>query len=543
MARSRVRRLLAVCAALALGGGAFVALPEMAHATGGLSASYAKTGDWNGGFAAQYTVTNNSAVTVSAWSLTFTLPSTEKVASVWNGSVSASGDTYTITGPSWAGALDPGKSTAPIGMNISYTGTATPPANCQVNGNPCDGSGGGSKPGAPTDAKQVAATTGSATLSWTAPAAGGAGIAGYHVREGGKTVATSPITTATVSKLTPGSEHTFTVTAYDIDNNESPDSNSVHVTVPASGPPPGSSFTAPFTDFGAWPTPNLTQIAQTTGLRGFSLGFIVNGTKPCQATWFNAFPMDKGFGKDDIANVQASGGLIKPSFGGEAGAELAQSCTDVDSLTKQYQSVIDEYNFDYIDFDIEGSAVADKASVDLRSQAMAKLQAAAKAAGKTLRISLTLPVLPSGLTADGQNVVASALSHGVDIAVVNVMTMDFGSIEAPDPQGKMGMYTIKSAQSTHDQLAKLYDGKLDDATLWGKVGVTPMLGVNDMDAEVFTQSDMRQVIDFAAAHHLGQLSFWDVTRDGGACNGSKSKCTNIKQTPYEFAKMIAPYQG
>lgn len=540
---TRLRALISACAALALGGVAFVALPSSAHAAAGLSAAYTKTRDWNGGFAGQYTITNNSTVTVPSWSLSFTLPSTEKVAGVWNGSVTSSGNTYTITGPSWAGPLDPGKSADPIGFNVSYSGTASAPADCRVNGNPCDGGGGGSTPGAPTDVKTVATTTGSVTLSWTAPSTAGAGIAGYHVHEGGKVVATSPITMATINKLSPGSQHSFTVTTYDIDNNESPASDTVAVTVPSSGPPPGASFTAPFTDFGAWPTPNLTQIAQKSGLRGFSLGFIVDGTQPCQATWFNAFPMDKGFGKDDIANVQASGGLVKPSFGGEAGTELAQSCTDVDSLTKQYQSVIDAYHFDYIDFDIEGSAVADKKSVDLRSEAMAKLQAAAKAAGTSLRISLTLPVLPSGLTADGQNVVASAISHGVDVTLVNVMTMDFGNIEAPNPAGKMGEYTIKSAQSTHDQLAKLYDGKLSDSQLWGKVGVTPMLGVNDMDAEIFTQSDMHQVIDFATAHHLGQLSFWDVTRDGNACNGSKSKCTNISQTPFEFAKMIAPYQG
>jgi hypothetical protein len=54
---------------------------------------------------------------------------------------------------------------------------------------------------------------------------------------------------------------------------------------------------------------------------------------------------------------------------------------------------------------------------------------------------------------------------------------------------------------------------------------------------------MRQLLTFAQQQHLGELAFWDVTRDGNACTGSLSKCTDITQTPYEFSKMIAPYQG
>jgi len=75
------------------------------------------------------------------------------------------------------------------------------------------------------------------------------------------------------------------------------------------------------------------------------------------------------------------------------------------------------------------------------------------------------------------------------------------------------------------------------------IGVTPMIGQNDNSSEVFYQSDMQQLLTFAQQQHLGELAFWDVTRDGNACTGSLSKCTDITQTPYEFSKMIAPYQG
>jgi hypothetical protein len=94
----------------------------------------------------------------------------------------------------------------------------------------------------------------------------------------------------------------------------------------------------------------------------------------------------------------------------------------------------------------------------------------------------------------------------------------------------------------HNQIAPLLPGKTD-AQIWNMVGVTPMLGQNDLASEVFTQTDMRQVLTFARQQHLGELSFWDVTRDGNACTGAVFRCTNIPQTPFEFSKIIAPYAG
>jgi hypothetical protein len=106
----------------------------------------------------------------------------------------------------------------------------------------------------------------------------------------------------------------------------------------------------------------------------------------------------------------------------------------------------------------------------------------------------------------------------------------------------MGTYAIDAAQSVEQQLAGWYPSKTA-AQLWNMVGVTPMIGQNDQGDEVFTQTDQTQLLTFAQTQHLGELGFWDVTRDGNACTGSLSDCTNISQTPYQFSKMIAPYQG
>jgi hypothetical protein len=109
----------------------------------------------------------------------------------------------------------------------------------------------------------------------------------------------------------------------------------------------------------------------------------------------------------------------------------------------------------------------------------------------------TLPVLPTGLTADGLYVLQSALKYGVKISTVNVMAMDFGDSAAPNPSGQMGAYAIDSAQSTFTQLRMLYGTTLSTSQLWGMVGVTPMIGVNDQSDEVFGFSDAKQLLAFA----------------------------------------------
>ena len=182
--------------------------------------------------------------------------------------------------------------------------------------------------------------------------------------------------------------------------------------------------------------------------------------------------------------------------------------------------------------DVLREAVADPTSVARRSQALRLLQNARP----SVRISLTLPVLPEGLTADGLNVVRSARDAGVNVDLVNVMAMDYQR-----PSGDYGTYAVQAAQSTFNQLKSLYPGR-SDAQLWKMVGVTPMLGKND-DGGTFNQDDARQLVSFASGRHLGMLSFWEATRDRNACTGALYMCTNIPQAPYEFARIFAGYTG
>lgn len=511
-----------------------------AAAMSGLIATYTTTQSWSTGFAGQYSIVNDTNTTVNSWTMTFDLAAGESVTSLWNATVANSGTHYTVTSPSWASPLAPGASADAVGFDVSTTGTITPPANCLINNEPCQGLPADTTPPTTPAGLHVTGTgPGSIALAWTA-STDDVGVAGYRVYEGTTITATTTGPSANVTGLLAGSSHTFTVTAFDAAGNESGHSAAVTGTA-GSGTAPG--IAAPYVDMGAWPTPSLPSIASATGLKQFSLGFVINGSAACTASWFGAFDPASGWDKADFDAIRAAGGDVRVSFGGENGTELAQSCTTVSALAAQYQNVVDAYSLDRIDFDIEGAAVADHASVDRRSAAIAAVQAAQRAKGRDLKVSLTLPVLPSGLTADGVYIMQSAKNYGVTVTTVNVMAMDFGDSTAPNPAGKMGAYAIQSAQSTQAQIAQVWTG-LSAAQTWAMVGVTPMIGQNDQADEVFGISDAQQLIGFAGQNHLSELAFWAVTRDQPCANGGGlSTCTEISQTPYQFSKLFAGYTG
>ncbi|MDR3633988.1 MAG: cellulose binding domain-containing protein [Isosphaeraceae bacterium] len=309
---------------------------------------------------------------------------------------------------------------------------------------------------------------------------------------------------------------------------------------------------APYVDMTLYPTYNLVTAMQTAGVKYFTLAFIVAGPSNVPA-WGGYSTYEVNGGSFDqsiqaqINQVRQLGGDVSVSFGGENGTELAQAITSVSALTAAYQQVITAYGLTHIDFDIEGAAVADNASIDRRSQAIAALQQAATAAGKTLDVSFTLPVLPTGLTANGLYVLQSALKYGVKISMVNVMAMDFGDSTAPNPQGQMGTYAIDSAQSVYTQLSGLYGTTLSSTQLWGMIAVSPMIGVNDASDEVFGFSDANQLVAFAEKVGLGGLSFWSLTRDqedpNGALTYAEYNSSSLVQTPYEFSEIFNKITG
>jgi len=308
---------------------------------------------------------------------------------------------------------------------------------------------------------------------------------------------------------------------------------------------------APYVDMTLYPTYNLVTAAQTQGIKYFSLAFIV-ADPTGQPAWggYSEYALGSSFDanmRSQIAGVRNLGGDVVVSFGGAANRELAEVITSVADLQRAYQSVIDAYGLTHIDFDIEGAASAHHDSIDRRNQAIAGLQAAAAAAGRTLEVSYTLPVLPTGLTHDGMYVVQSAIRHGVDVSVWNVMAMDYGDSAAPNPQGRMGDYAIQAADSLFTQLKSAYGNTKTDAQLWAMVGVTPMIGLNDVTTEVFDQQEARELLAFAQQKGIGRIGMWSLNRDqqnpGGQIGWVDLKSSSVLQQPFEFSQIFNTFTG
>lgn len=279
---------------------------------------------------------------------------------------------------------------------------------------------------------------------------------------------------------------------------------------------------------------DLVGLSKASGVKYFNLGFITAGRNG-DPVWGNAANTlnSPDFGTTlvkSIAGLRARGGGVAVSFGGAAGTELALANNSVAALKAQYKKVIIKYNLNHIDFDIEGSALNDKASIDRRSQAITGLQKAAAAAGKRLFVSFTLPVNPTGLEANALYVLQSARKYGVKFSTVNIMAMDYGDANAPKPAGKMGTYAIQAATSVYGQLRTLLGAGPSNSQLWGMIGVTPMIGKNDVADEVFDLNAARQLTTFATKKGVGELSMWSLDRD--------NRATVKTPTDYAFSKVF-----
>ncbi|MEU5400277.1 cellulose binding domain-containing protein [Streptomyces sp. NPDC005963] len=523
-----MRRPLASLVATVLGVLTLLGAPP-ASATSPLvlvTAEFRKTSSWESGYQGTYTIKNHSRTALDSWSVEFSLPVDTTVSTHWDSQLTRSGNRYSFRSVSYNGSLAPGASTT-FGWVAQGSGV---PGQCVVNkGGPCEGDADITPPTVPTGVHVTEVEDGALTLNWTASVDDRSPVVDYEIYvDGVRRAALTGVTSYRVTGLQPTTAYMFQLVARDLAGNRSALSHAVTGTT-GDLSPTRTLPTAPYVDMGAWPTPNLSTLASDSGLKNFSLGAITSPT--CKAMWFNYYDPRSGWAQGNIDALRAAGGDVKVTFGGAGGRELAQNCESVDALFTEYDAVVRQYGLRYVDFDIEGAAVNDPVSIARRSAALARLQQAHPG----LRISLTLPVTPSGLTQTGLSVVTSARDAGVALDVVNVMTMDYFMVI------DYGDAAVQAAQATVTQLKSLYPNRTD-AQLWAMVGVTPMIGEND-DHQIYDQADARQLVAFAQSKKLGMIAFWDVTRDRNACTGNLSLCTNVPQSPYEFSRIVGAYKG
>jgi hypothetical protein len=150
-------RTRALLAAAAVAAAVAVPLTHEAAAAAPCAVAY-QLNRWDTGFTAAITVTNQAAP-VTAWTLTWSYGSGERVTSAWNATVTQSGGAVTARSVSWNGSLATGGS-ASFGVQGTHTGATPTPADFALNGVPCRDAG-------PTPTASPTTTTPSPTASPT----------------------------------------------------------------------------------------------------------------------------------------------------------------------------------------------------------------------------------------------------------------------------------------------------------------------------------------------------------------------------------------
>ncbi|HEX3780058.1 MAG TPA: chitinase [Pseudonocardiaceae bacterium] len=296
----------------------------------------------------------------------------------------------------------------------------------------------------------------------------------------------------------------------------------------------GTYSVAPYVDMGESTESLLDTAITSKGLKSYTAAFVIG--EGCTDIWGDTEPVGNDpYIDPEIAKAKSEGASVIISSGGADGYSIPWTCTDQSTIDSALQAIVTDYGTNVLDFDIEGGAIADTASATRLFTAMKTL----KASNSGLQFSVTMPVLPSGLTGDGVNILKAAQAVGVKIDIVNIMAMDYYQGDQD-----MGQAAISAAQATLAQMQSV-----DSSYTYANLGITPMIGVND-DGSTFTLANANTVESWAASNGVGRLAFWSLTRDEScstsdvakpASPASSPSCSGVSQNPLDFTSAFVPF--
>ncbi|CNI05581.1 chitinase [Yersinia ruckeri] len=258
-------------------------------------------------------------------------------------------------------------------------------------------------------------------------------------------------------------------------------------------------------DWGDWenypngrPNPLYSQNAIEWKTDGLILAFITLAAANNTACWAAQPSMPLNWAKPLADDLNAAGKSVIVSFGGASNPDISYNFS-VEALINTYTLVIEDYCAQGLDFDLENGLY----NIDSICQALKSIQASYP----SVTLSFTLPTLPSGLTEVGIGIVQKAANAGLKF-VINGMAMDYYD---PNYATQMGKAATDAATRIAQQLAPFYPS-LGIAELYPKVGITPMIGLND-DLSMFTLNDAKRVGEFAKKNDISYIGEWSFNRD------------------------------
>ncbi|NUW46765.1 carbohydrate binding domain-containing protein [Nonomuraea rhodomycinica] len=383
-------------------------------------------------------------------------------------------------------------------------------------------------PTVPTGLSVGGATGSSLTLTWNASTDDSGTVARYDVSRDDGAPAAVTSTTYTATGLTPDTGYGFRVRACDAAGNCSAYSPSVSGRTTGTTPPPtGAIRYAPYIDI-TMTTPSLAGAASATGVKNYTLAFVLGSSTGCDPAWGGTLPLADARIIGDVKALQAQGGQVIVASGGAMGPYLEHTCGTSAALLAAYKKVLDTVGTNHLDVDVEASIDVAKVNTALR-----QLQAER---GTTVSYTLRVQGQDYGVDPFSLQILQDAAARGLEVTV-NPMLMNFGYT------GSWGDAMISAAQATLAQMRTVWPSR-SDAQIRRMLGVTPMIGRNDTGMTT-TQADARKLRDWADANHIGFVGFWSAGRDNGGCPGGgvSPTCSGIAQSAYEFTGIFKGFTG
>lgn len=295
-----------------------------------------------------------------------------------------------------------------------------------------------------------------------------------------------------------------------------------------------SQVNAPYVDMVDWVTKsgyyvgnddggpaNLKRLSTETGDKFFNLAFIqsTGSTSNGKVNWGWGGYSVLSEGKNDsqynsikqsLKELRSIGGDATISFGGANGTALWQTSQDVNTLFNTYLDIVNGYALTRIDLDVEGGA-QNKESNIANAKAIKLLQDSTG-----VEVTLTVPVLPSGLTKTQIDLLDAYLSNKVNIKFINIMAMCYGSGTLL-PGENYGTASLRAMDSTKNQIKDAYqkfaNTTLSDSEAYTKLGVTVSIGYESSSDPIFTPNWSQLVVDHSINKNIGMTSYWSLNRD------------------------------
>jgi len=311
-----------------------------------------------------------------------------------------------------------------------------------------------------------------------------------------------------------------------------PRSSEVRPAVSAASTPPetgvsgGHAMATGYLHLGWGRPPNVKKVMKTTGLKSFTLSFVL-ARGGCDPAWDGRRPLKGGVDAQVISQIKKAGGDVQISFGGWSGNKLGVACSSPQAYAAAVQKVVKTYRPTSLDFDMENDELKNAVVQDrvLRGMKLVKRK------NPRLRMTITMSTTKKGPDAWGKRLIRRTRQLGVKVDNYTIMPFNFGGSHTRTD-------TVNAALGLKRTLTAVWGW--NDRTAYSRMGISGMNGRSD-EKEVTTPATWKAIRDWAAARGLGRLAFWSVNRDRPCPGDVVTDCSGVRQQPWQFSRITAGF--